>query len=194
LVLLLHSGAVVFDILIALGVTFPFPFVLLAVLGRTRPFERLRRAMENMLGGRDMLTRLFGRRGSLDDALHDLTGRWARMAWATLWQFLGMFAGSFEVWLVLKLLGHPVSPSAAIALESFALAIRHLAFMIPAGLGVQEVGFVMFGQLLGIDSQTALALSLIKRGREIVFGLPILLSWQIYEARHMKRWAGSRSQ
>ncbi|WP_324997334.1 lysylphosphatidylglycerol synthase domain-containing protein, partial [Salinisphaera sp.] len=109
LVLLLHSGAVVFDILIALGVTFPIPFVLLAVLGRTRPFERLRRAVESMLGGRDTLMRLFGRSGSLDDALHDLTGRRARMAWATLWQFLGMFAGSFEVWLVLKLLGHPVS-------------------------------------------------------------------------------------
>lgn len=195
LLLLLHSSALVFDLLIGLGLTSPIPIVLLAVLGRTRPFERLRRGVENMLGGRNKLAAMFGRSGTLDDALHDLTRRHGRMAWATLWQFFGMFAGSFEVWLVLKLLGHSVSPAAAIALESITLAIRHLAFLIPAGLGAQEAGLVVFGQMLGLNSQTALALSLIKRGREIVFGLPILLTWQLYEARHLKhrRAAGAGS-
>jgi uncharacterized membrane protein YbhN (UPF0104 family) len=98
-----------------------------------------------------------------------------------------MLLGSLEVWAVLWVLDHPVSIPAAVALESIVLAIRHLAFLIPAGIGVQEAGMIVFGQLLGLDNETALTLSLVKRMREVMLGLPALLSWQFYEARHLRQ-------
>jgi len=44
----------------------------------------------------------------------------------------------------------------------------------------------LFGQIVGIDSGTALSLSLAKRMREVLFGVPALLSWQWLEARRLR--------
>ena len=48
-------------------------------------------------------------------------------------------------------------------------------FIVPAGMGVQEAGLIAFGALLGVSGPAAVALSLAKRMREILFGLPALL-------------------
>ena len=98
-----------------------------------------------------------------------------------------MIAGSFETWLVLKLVGHPVSAWGAIALESLCQAIRNLAFFVPGALGVQETGLVVIGALIGLPADAAIALSLAKRFREIVIGLPALASWQWVEIGRMQR-------
>ena len=90
-------------------------------------------------------------------------------------QFAALVSGSFEVWFALRLFGHPISASAALILESMTQAVRHLAFVVPAGLGVQEAGLVIFGHALGISSELALAVSMAKRMREVLCGLPALL-------------------
>lgn len=59
--------------------------------------------------------------------------------------------------------------------------MRHLAFVVPAGVGVQEAARVLFGHALGISSELALAVSMAKRMREVLCGLPALLSWQWME-------------
>ncbi|MDX6769446.1 MAG: TIGR00374 family protein, partial [Elusimicrobiota bacterium] len=64
-------------------------------------------------------------------------------------------------------------------LESLGQAVRAAAFAIPGALGVQEGGYLVLGGLLGIAPDTALALSLTKRFRELVLGLPGLLVWQL---------------
>ena len=53
----------------------------------------------------------------------------------------------------------------------------------PAGLGVQEAGFVLFGKLLGVPAEASIALSLAKRVRELGYAIPALLSWQWAETR-----------
>jgi uncharacterized membrane protein YbhN (UPF0104 family) len=65
--------------------------------------------------------------------------------------------------------------------------MRHLAFVVPAGLGVQEATLVLFGHALGISSELALAVSMAKRVREVLCGLPSLLSWQWMEGRRLHR-------
>jgi hypothetical protein len=85
----------------------------------------------------------------------------------------------------LKLFGHPVSITAAIALESMTQAVRHVAFVIPAGLGVQEAGLVLFGHVLGIGGELGLAISMVKRMREVLWGLASLVSWQWMEGRRL---------
>jgi hypothetical protein len=72
-------------------------------------------------------------------------------------------------------------------LEGMTQAMRHLAFVVPAGLGVQEAGFVLFGHALGISTELALAVSMAKRMREVVCGVPALVTWQWREAARL-RW------
>ena len=68
-------------------------------------------------------------------------------------------------------------------IEALSQAIKAAAFLVPSGLGVQEGGFVLVCGLFGIDSGTALALSLAKRVPDVVLGLPALIVWQNLEAR-----------
>jgi len=66
-------------------------------------------------------------------------------------------------------------------------AARHIIFVMPAGLGVQEITFVALGQLLGVSGEAALAVSLAKRMSEILYGVPALLSWQWVEGQRLLR-------
>ena len=68
-------------------------------------------------------------------------------------------------------------------LESSAIAIRGAAFLVPGALGVQEGGFILLSNLLGIPGEIALALSLVPRVRELALGIPGLAAWQLVEAR-----------
>jgi uncharacterized membrane protein YbhN (UPF0104 family) len=111
---------------------------------------------------------------------------WSLLAAGAL-QLIALISGAFEIWFALRLFGHPVDASAALMLESLSQAVRHLAFIVPAGLGVQEAGLVLFGHALGISGEMALAVSMAKRVREVLCGLPALLSWQWVEVRRLQR-------
>ena len=95
------------------------------------------------------------------------------------WHFLSWFLGIGEVWLALRLLGRPVDVGTALLFESLGQAIRTGAFAVPGALGIQEGGYVLVGSVLGIEPGVALALSLARRVRELLLGLPGLLAWQI---------------
>lgn len=97
---------------------------------------------------------------------------------AGCWHTVAWFLGVFEVWFALDILGHPVDIGTAFLFESLGQAIRTGAFAVPGGLGVQEGGYVLVGGVLGIDSTVALALSLARRVRELLFGLPGIVVWQ----------------
>jgi putative membrane protein len=114
----------------------------------------------------------------LDIAIRELTCAHGRLARTIMWQLASLIGGCAETWLALRWLGHPLSLAGALALESFAGAARSLIFVAPAGLGVQEAGLVGIGHVLGLGSDVAIALSLAKRMREIIFGLPALAAWQ----------------
>ncbi|MFM7735668.1 MAG: lysylphosphatidylglycerol synthase domain-containing protein [Alphaproteobacteria bacterium] len=94
------------------------------------------------------------------------------------WHLASWVAGAGEVWLALRFLGTPVGMSGALLLESLGQAVRAAAFAVPGALGVQEGGYVVLGGALGIPPDTCLALSLAKRAREILLGLPGLLAWR----------------
>jgi hypothetical protein len=42
------------------------------------------------------------------------------------------------------------------------------------------------GHAFGIEPSVALGLSLLRRGREIIIGIPVLLAWQIMEMRNLR--------
>ena len=99
--------------------------------------------------------------------------------------------GSGEAWLALSFMGHPLGIGDVVVIESFLLSLR-MALFVPWAAGVQEGGYVMLGALYGLGPDVALGLSLLKRARELVTGVPCLLIWQALETRRL--WRGSRGK
>ena len=60
----------------------------------------------------------------------------------------------------------------------------------PNALGVQEGAYALLAPLVGLDPTDALALSLIKRARDLVIGAPALLIWQRREVAQAWRRRG----
>ena len=69
------------------------------------------------------------------------------------------------------------------ALEALLCTLRSIAAFVPAAIGVQEAGYAMLAPLFGLPAEMGLAVSLLKRAREIVIGVPALLYWQSVEGR-----------
>jgi putative membrane protein len=128
--------------------------------------------------------------------------RQAAAALQALAAALGMVAGSFaalclsfslhlasflghagELWLTLHLMHQPVGFAEATLLESLSLAVRSAAFLIPSGWGAQEASLVALAGATGLSLETALALGLVKRVRELAVGLPGLVAWAVAEHR-----------
>jgi putative membrane protein len=132
------------------------------------------RAAHRFAGKRDW-SQWVSRAEAIDLAIQGIYGRGGGVAASFFLSLIGWLVGTGEVYLILGLLGHPVSWLAALLLESLGQAIRGAAFAVPGALGVQEGGYLLLAPLAGLPPDTALALSLAKRAREILLGLPGLL-------------------
>ncbi len=91
--------------------------------------------------------------------------------------------GGFEVWVTLHVLGRGVGLGAAVAIESLGQAVKAAGFAVPGALGVQEGGYVVICGLFGLSPDIAIALSLIRRLRDVALGVPALAAWQWLEWR-----------
>lgn len=95
----------------------------------------------------------------------------------------GVFFGAVEVWIALTFMGHPVSASAALAIESLGQGSRAAVFVLPAGLGVQDGTMIAVSAIFGVPAEVALAMALIKRVPDLILGIPGLMAWQALEGR-----------
>jgi glycosyltransferase 2 family protein len=98
------------------------------------------------------------------------------------------FVSAFEAWLALRMMGAALGFATVLAIESMVYAMRAMAFAVPSALGVQEGAYIVLGAAFGLPPEFALGVSLLKRGRDLILGIPALLTWQISESR--KRWSG----
>ncbi len=98
---------------------------------------------------------------------------------------VAVFFGAAEVWIALAFMGHPVSVVAAVAIESLGQGSRAAAFILPAGLGVQDGVLIAVSAIFGVPAEIALAMALIKRVPDLVLGVPALLAWQGLEGRQL---------
>ena len=100
-----------------------------------------------------------------------------RIAGSASWHLASWLLGGVEVCLVLHFCGHDVGLGAGTIIESLGQAAKALGFAVPGAIGVQEGGYVVVCGLLGIAPEVAIAVSLVKRLREVVLGLPGLVVW-----------------
>jgi len=96
-------------------------------------------------------------------------------------------ASAVQLWVLLWLAGTPLPFAAVLAIESLVYATRTAGFVVPQAVGLQEGAYIVFGAGFGISPELALAVSLLKRGRDLATGLPVVAIWQMIEARRLLR-------
>ena len=131
-----------------------------------------------------------GRAEAIDGAVVATYRRRLALSYSSALRLVGWVSGIGEVWLTMWALGKPLTVTDSFILESLSAGVRGAAFMVPGALGAQEGGLVLFGALLGVPPDLALAVSLTKRVRELALGLPGLAAWQWIEGR---RWIAGRA-
>jgi len=144
------------------------------MLQRRGIFSKLIRTVTRLAGKRDW-SQLMSQAQAIDISVQSIYARVGPIASSLLLSLVGWFAGTGEVYLIALLLGTPVSWSNALLLESVGQAIRGAGFAIPGALGVQEGGYLLLAPLAGLAPNAGLALSLAKRTRELLLGVPGLL-------------------
>ena len=120
-------------------------------------------------------------------ALHHLYRQRSRIALSVTLHLLGWFASGLWLWVVFWALGASLSPISAIAIQSLLEGLRSAMVFIPAAIGIQEAGYAALVPLFGLAPETGLAISILRRARDIAIGVPVLLIWQLVEARRARR-------
>lgn len=95
--------------------------------------------------------------------------------------FLGWVVGSFEVYVILRMLGSPVDFVNAFSIEALSGVAKLSAVIVPGSLGIQEGGQVLIFLAFGLGTPVAMTFGLLRRGRELLwigFGLVVLIQHQ----------------
>jgi putative membrane protein len=145
-------------------------------------FDRLARIL-----GRGWAERIAAGTAALHAALLRTYRRKAGLWAGFLLHLACWIAGALEAWIALRLAGAALPFETVLVIESLVYAIRTFAFAIPNAVGVQEGAYVLIGASFGLAPELALALSLLKRARDLTIGLPALGVWQVVEGARLWR-------
>jgi putative membrane protein len=122
---------------------------------------------------------------AISGRLREIYARRTPVALSFLYNFLAWAGSAMGAWLGLRLMGVPAMFWQIVMVESLIFTLRSVAFMIPGALGVQELGYALLAPVAHIPAEALLALSLIKRARDVAIGVPTLVAWQLSEMRAM---------
>ena len=176
----LPEGSVLRPVLIGLaGLTTLISVGMIAVLLSGRVAERLWRLLRRVPLARVQSWMIAREVAFMDTDQHVrgvLQSHVRGLVVAFLWILGGWFAEAGETWVLLRLLGIDLSFSMVLAFEPVVSFARSAAFFIPAGLGVQDAGYMAFLRQAGIPDAVnrAAAFVLLKRFKELVW---IALGW-----------------
>jgi glycosyltransferase 2 family protein len=92
-----------------------------------------------------------------------------------------------EIWVALRFAGQSLPFGSVVVIESLVYAIRATAFFVPNSLGIQEGAYILLGSAFGLSPEMALALSFLKRARDLTIGLPVIALWQAIEGGRLWR-------
>lgn len=100
--------------------------------------------------------------------------------------FMLMFRVSIilELYLLARIGNIPLTLEDILIIEGINACLKGVAFIVPGGMGIQELSYMLLGTLSGVDPAAMLGLSITRRARDIVAGIPVILLWQVREARN----------
>ena len=174
------TGALIGAVLLALGIG---GFIAVQV-GATVPFFARAAAKA---AGTEYWEKLVQGAADLNAAIRAIYRRPGAVALAVALRLTGRLVLVGEVLLAAHLMGHPIGLAEAVLIKGLVDGLRGVSFAVPAGLGVQEGGYIGVGILLGLPADLMLAISLATRAREIVPDIPFFIAWQHTEGREWWR-------
>jgi putative membrane protein len=139
-------------------------------------------ALAERLAGR-FLPAALKHTAAFSDAMRAMYDSPARLAASSTIHLISWIASSGLIWLSVRLIGAHIDFFSCVAIEALLAALRSATVFIPAAIGVQEAGYAALMPLFGLGPEIGLAVSLLKRARDIVIGVPVLLAWQAMEGR-----------
>lgn len=169
---------------LALGVALGFPAILGFFAAQRFGFVRLLKWLSERLARREAWP-LRGSLLTLDNAIHALYRNRLRLAAATALHFAAWLMSAVEIGVLLRFMGQPAGAREALIVASLGYAVRAAGFLVPGALGIQEGGFMLLVTLVGVPAPVGLALSLARRVRELLLGIPAVLAWQLIEGRRL---------
>ena len=113
-----------------------------------------------------------------------------RLALGFTGHLMGWLGTGVAGWITYRALGVPIDFDDALAIEALLSAAAAAAFLVPVNAGVQEAGYAGLGAIFGVPPELSLGVSLIRRARDLVVGVPILLLWQLVEVRRLRAASG----
>ncbi|MDR3530221.1 MAG: flippase-like domain-containing protein [Rhodopila sp.] len=113
-------------------------------------------------------------------------GHTGKLALGFLMHLLGWISTGAAGWITYHALGVPIDFDDALAIEALLSAVAAVAFLVPVNAGVQEAGYAGLGAIFGVPPELSLGVSLVRRARDIVVGVPVLLIWQYVEMRRLR--------
>jgi putative membrane protein len=122
----------------------------------------------------------------LQTALDAIYRRRDRLALASFFHLVCWFGTATASFIGFHALGVPLSFIDAIAIEAMLHAIMALAFFVPGRVGIQEGAYTILAGIFGVPPDIAISLSLLRRARDFVIAVPVLLAWQATEARRLR--------
>lgn len=124
---------------------------------------------------------------ALTEELDAIYRRRARVILAFLLHLAAWVLSAFGAWVALRIMGHRLPVASVMTIEALIFTLRTVAFAIPGGVGVQEAAYALLGPIFGLSPVAGLALSLVKRARDIAVGVPVVLVWQAQEAQRLSK-------
>lgn len=174
----------------------PMTFGLGCAIAGGAAFLLMQKGMNRMFSGLAM--RIAGRSADgaaigmqrLQDALDAIYARRLRLAGAAFMHLVCWFGTGLASYVAFDALGHPIPLIDALSIEALLHAILATGFFVPGRIGVQEAAYTLLGAVFGIPPDIALSVSLLRRARDLIIAIPVLLVWQGLEARRLQPVAG----
>jgi uncharacterized membrane protein YbhN (UPF0104 family) len=120
-------------------------------------------------------------------------GHTGRLALGFTVHLIGWLAAGTAGWIAYRALGAPIDFDDVLAIEALLSALAAAAFLVPVNAGVQEAGYAGLGAIFGVPPELSIGVSLVRRARDIVVGVPILLLWQALEVRRLRAAAAKQA-
>jgi uncharacterized protein (TIRG00374 family) len=98
------------------------------------------------------------------------------LVWCLLFSLLGWLITAVEAYGFLWAMGSRVDAPTAMMIQALLLGVKAATVFIPANLGAQEGGTLLIFLGLGISAEAAMAFSLLRRARELLWAAIGLLA------------------
>jgi glycosyltransferase 2 family protein len=121
----------------------------------------------------------------IQSELAKLYARSGRLALGVAIHLIGWIGTGVSGWIAYRLLGADVDLASVLVIEALLQVLLTAAFLVPGNIGVQEAGYASIGAAFGLPPEISLGVSLLRRARDLALGIPILLIWQLAEARRV---------